>query len=608
MEQPRCSARDHSRGNPLRLSKYSSPLHFLFNSHFICRVSLSIHVLPFPARVLNIAELLLPSTVLLPTLKYIPPSSSTTISSSATVDDLTDISVDTAHTAINFRITYIKHYRQVSYTMAKVYTPVSTPIKLTSPPTYRKKTVSPVKTKRFSPYKLPRKSHSALPLQGQPQLNLTSPPPVYGLPSVPDDLEFEYRGEQFVQTAHITLDFSLCRDGEMLVPSFEQLKVIMGLFPTSYDVSCQAPFITVVCQQLPPRPWPVTVAGLALFLTTDEDAKPMNIGIDSGGPFCQVQSVITMWKTPSLDVFKSLFRFFSDLQANIQEIQWLGWCLLVLGDGEPFPDWRKRLPRRINNIRVGYIFEPHLMLERALRTQMPRKDDPDDEEYSELRPGVMLAARMYDDPYAAHPQTTSGICVQAPSGEKYITVAAHGFPGGVDDMVRHPYASSKFFAVVDKAFGMSDIALAIPRISIDGYGPDAVAQPIKYSREPFSVPGEEPSKHFRELLNVEKLRPGDLLTMDDPFNGRVQGIHAKVSIRRIPTDEPNDSVQYVIGSFTYFGTGDGVLYDGSCGGVVWTDEYDVVGQFRMVEKNGPLSYCPAFSTLRELGYKISEIK
>ena len=492
--------------------------------------------------------------------------------------------------------------------MAEVYTPVSTPIKLTSPPAYRKKTVSPVKTRRFSPYKIPRRSHSALPLQGKSQLNLTSPPPVYGLPSVPDSLEFEYKGEQFVQTAHITLDFSLCRDGEVLIFSLEQAKVIMGLFPTSYEVVSQPPFIIVRCQQLPPRPWPVTIAGLPLFLTTDKHAEPMNIGRESGGPLCQVQSAMSKWKTPSLEVFKSLFGFFDNLQAKIQEIRWLGWCLLVLGDGEPFPDWKKRLPRRINNIRVGYIFEPHLMLERALRTQMPRKDDPDDEEYSELRPGVMLAARMNNDPFGPHPRTTSGICVQAPSGEKYITIAAHGFPGGIDDHVRHPYASSKLFAVVDKVFGSSDIALAVPRVSADGYWTDAVAQPIKYSREPFSVPGEEPSKPFREILDVAQLRYGDILSMDDPFNGRVQGLMAQVGVLRIPADEPNDPVQYVSGIFTYFGTGDGVLYDGSCGGVVWTDDYDVVGQFRMVEREGCLSYCPTFSTLRELGYKISEIK
>ena len=51
----------------------------------------------------------------------------------------------------------------------------------------------------------------------------------------------------------------------------------------------------------------------------------------------------------------------------------------------------------------------------------------------------MLASVDEHRPSATDLVTISGICLKSPSTSKhYITVAKHGFPGGVGDLVMHP--------------------------------------------------------------------------------------------------------------------------------------------------------------------------
>ena len=98
--------------------------------------------------------------------------------------------------------------------------------------TLRKKAASPVMTKRFSPYKL---------------------------------------------------DFSLLQDGQPKIPSSDQFEEIMYLFPNRTSVKAMLSFLVVTCKTLPPRPWPLTVAGLPLYLTT-ENNEPLDLGLRMRGP------------------------------------------------------------------------------------------------------------------------------------------------------------------------------------------------------------------------------------------------------------------------------------------------------------------------------------
>lgn len=366
----------------------------------------------------------------------------------------------------------------------------------------------------------------------------------------------------------------------------------MELFPTCFRLSFTPPYLVIACSELPPKPWPVTVAGMPLYLTTDAECSPMDLGLSASGPKASVEASIQRWQTPEIGTFKKLFILFDKLQANIHRLQWIGWSFLAIGLSEPFADWRARLPFLINNVRIGYIFSERNLHEKALRRKVPTGRVPDNEVYRDLRPGVLITSKSLDQD-KDDVMTTSGVCLRSPSGAKYITVAKHGFPGGVGDHVLHPSRDGHRIAEVDKVFGETDIALA-------------KLADFHYSRETFS-PVDAPVRPFRNILDSKQTRIGDLVFMDTPFNGRCEGVLIKLDVLRIPADDSADLVDYIIGHFTYFGNGADTLFDGCCGGVIWNSDHDILGQFGFQQEGSDqLFYCPSFEVLGSSGYTISD--
>lgn len=64
--------------------------------------------------------------------------------------------------------------------------------------------------------------------------------------------------------------FSLMEDGVARLPNEEETNLIFSAFPTATAVGVYPPMVVIRFQHLPPKPWPLTVAGLPAFLTTDE--------------------------------------------------------------------------------------------------------------------------------------------------------------------------------------------------------------------------------------------------------------------------------------------------------------------------------------------------
>lgn len=74
--------------------------------------------------------------------------------------------------------------------------------------------------------------------------------------------------------------------------------------PTCISVTFSPRFLIVVCTKLSIKPWPVTVAGLPLYLTADHDAPPINLGENSRGPKISIDTTLLRWQTPDLQAFK----------------------------------------------------------------------------------------------------------------------------------------------------------------------------------------------------------------------------------------------------------------------------------------------------------------
>jgi hypothetical protein len=206
--------------------------------------------------------------------------------------------------------------------------------------------------------------------------------------------------------------------------------------------------------------------------------------------------------------------------------------------------------------------------------------------------------------------TTSGVCVKSPtSGKRFITVAAHGFPASVGDSVYHPridlsngVPDARYqIGTIDRKFGDTDIALA------------QLKPGIRYSGETFSdpEPGQPQAQPFRGLKTPETLGPGDTVFMNTPVNGQCEGIHVATewALGFEASDEaPQESKAYCeIALFSYWGNGSDIFFEG-CGGVIWDENFDVLGQFRFQEKEGQkLAHAPSFKVLIDQGYQLSTI-
>ncbi|KAL8667783.1 MAG: hypothetical protein Q9202_000247 [Teloschistes flavicans] len=454
---------------------------------------------------------------------------------------------------------------------------------------YRKKSASPQKVARFSPYKLPNKSSSLFNLSGHAHARPEQPPPVFKLP-VSQPATFTEQGQTYMNTTHVQLDFTLYRDGQQCSPSAEQFEKLYDLFPTTFKISFSSPFLVIFCRVLPAKPWPVTVAGMPLWLTDDEKAKPMDIGIGTRGPKVVLKAPIKLCDPATEAVAEEVFTMFRDLGAPISRLRWLGCFFVVFAPNEPFDDWQQRLPAMINNIRVGYIFRKDILQEKALRRKVPSKDVPDNVGYDTLRPGVLVSScsplgQSHDM------NTTSGVCVKSPGGERYITLAHHGFPGGINSSVYHPDRGGKVIAKIAKVFGETDIALAM------------VNPTCRYSRETFSA-ADAPVIPFRNLADTDHLRVGSPIYMDTPFNGRMEGNLIATEFMQLADQE---RTWYAVHALTWFGNGMHTILDGCSGGVVWDDNHDVVGQFRYLDEATGTCYSATYNWLRKFGYTLAQI-
>lgn len=242
---------------------------------------------------------------------------------------------------------------------------------------------------------------------------------------------------------------------------------------------------------------------------------------------------------------------------------------------------------------MGYLFGEEAIKEKASRIKVSSGGSYDDAVYSDkLRPGVMFAGKVSIS--ESDLLATSGVCVISPSGKKYITCATHGFPGGKGTEIYHPSTGAQRVGNFVKQFCDSGVGLL------------ELNPGLNYDRETFSTT-ECLVKPFRKLLETFALLIGDIVHLNTPVNGHVEGVFLSYDVLRLPAVEPADPTTYIIGHCIYFGNGSDTLFDGCCGGAIWTDDFDVVGQFRFMMKGEPVAYCPSFNPLIDLDYELSEI-
>ncbi|KAL8710250.1 MAG: hypothetical protein Q9220_005181 [cf. Caloplaca sp. 1 TL-2023] len=176
----------------------------------------------------------------------------------------------------------------------------------------------------------------------------------------------------------IELDFSLIDDRGFRYPSKAEARQIYDLFPTWTEMNWTPPFIVIVCKPLPPKPWPLEIAGMFLYLTDDsEDIWPVPVGASARGPHVYLPIDLKLWKTPGPAAWAGLLKMFDDHGVPVEDIQWTGWSILAIGTTVLDPGWETRFPRLIGGIRIGYIFGEYFadLEEAAMKTKVVEEYD-----------------------------------------------------------------------------------------------------------------------------------------------------------------------------------------------------------------------------------------
>lgn len=446
-----------------------------------------------------------------------------------------------------------------------VYTPEIPP----SSPLKRCKTPSPemraaVKTTFVSPRKGRSSRSPSLNILGSPRKRLFPLKAVEEkigrhlaqtpLTAVPNSLlEQETKLAEVVSTSrHILFDFTLVEDGMPRCPrTEEEWNVLQNLFPTTYSVSLHGLFLIIRVRRLPPKPWPLSVAGLPFYITTNEWSSPWIRGEYGRGG--RILEDLNAQHRVTDEIFDAVTSYF-DTHTNVKitAVRWsIGSWRITVPDGTLV----QKLPMVVARTPCGYVFESQIQ-----------------------RPGIMLSSSRFGGtasvPARGELLTTSGVLVKDRRGNEYITVAGHGFPLG-EERVYHPSSNGIAIADVECRLGYSDIALARLRPG------------FSYQNESFENTTTSKSSALNQIRSPFELRYPEFLYMDNPFTGYAEGQWTATERLRVPSDEDVPALTWVRHEWMWMGQG--LVEEPACGSPVWDEDGNLVLFFRFVISEGPES-------------------
>ena len=136
-------------------------------------------------------------------------------------------------------------------------------------------------------------------------------------------------------------------------------------------------------------------------------------------------------------------------------------------------------------------------------------NNTDDSNYgSALLPGVMLTCSAN----VGGELLTTSLLLVSPTGERYITVALHGFPR-TSELIYHPTGHGQVIGRIYQKLDNTGISLA------------QLDPGLTYSIEPFqSIKDTGPNPIIQELRDPESVQMGDHAFLDSLFSGSCNGV------------------------------------------------------------------------------------
>lgn len=367
---------------------------------------------------------------------------------------------------------------------------------------------------------------------------------------------------QIPPSRHIILPFNL-RQNRVFGKNSELLS---RLFPDTKAVWFDGYFLVFWLGTLPPKPWPVTIAGVQPYFTIDpNDDGPIPPIKCTSKSRLRVSAEINATNLSSAridDAFKLVFDFFAKSEISITEVQyWDSFFIIVLENEDTD---LAEVPSAIGRCSCFYLFEKEMGRPRpdefpARRIRDPTGDIVDNSQYDILRPGVMLSSGK-DHTTSIEYLTTSGVLVEDRLGYRYMSVASHGFPN--DTKVFHPLAGGKDIGQIVVEFLHTDVALV------------KLHDEVRFVNETFESPldGAMPT-HLKKFVPADATQIGSTVYMNNPYVGYSEGTCGPHARMRIPNDDPSKpELQWIKTRWLYLGQGStDHLEDEVCGSAIWND-------------------------------------
>ncbi|KIW18100.1 hypothetical protein PV08_02387 [Exophiala spinifera] len=378
---------------------------------------------------------------------------------------------------------------------------------------------------------------------------------------------------------HIVLPFDL-RVDEKALSDPDKRALLSSIFPHTTTLTFDGNFIAIHVDTLPPKPWPLSVAGVPLYLYQERGRIPMpearpaweskvRIGQDQNG------RNMKDW-TPLFNIIKDHCR---DIGVSITEVIYFPDSVYIVLEHRD-TDY-KILPRLAGGIMCFYMFEDQMgrpSTPQARRLHDPAPGDPDVSKYDALQPGLRVSSAYLPDKPDKFLGTTTGVLVKDQVGNKFMTVAAHGFPPECGTSVYHALPSTG-----------RDIGELIMEVTHTDIALVKLQDEETFSNTTFQNDLTPEPVQLKKFVRCEEYQRQSIIHLDSPDTGFIDGQYMAPSYKAIPVDEGLPKLKWVSTTWYYMGEDSGTnLPAGMCGSAIWDEDGNVLGFFKYAPLNGAM--------------------
>lgn len=373
-----------------------------------------------------------------------------------------------------------------------------------------------------------------------------------------------------------------------------QMAQLVTLFDGVEAVGLYPPFLIFRVKKLPPKPWPLTVAGMPVYITTDDEDSAIDRGI-GGAAKANILSEInlTKFRFQNFMLEKALNHFLDDLNLPIASMSFFGaFFRMEIPDHYPVD----QLPNYLYHLPCFYLYKSQApeLLELSKRLICPLGTVWDDSRYdtpgSSMRPGVMIGSKGST--------VTSGVLVKDYQGNRYMTIPTQILKGDESREIYHPR-----FPQMNAPIGVARITLEEVDISLVQLAPK-----VDFVNETFQGVINTSHEHIPAKV-ISGLRYENLLhtnvSMNNPFMGHCEGVLYGVDLKLEVLGGLRKLVKY---HWSIFENGDSPVA-GCCDSAILDENDDLVGFFRHVvidanRQNTNFALTASSEILEKRGYEI----